>query len=238
MDKEGFRRFLQGCGKKPHVVAGLIGQVRQFADYLACERHKTLETAEASDFQAYVAALEAGQRGAARTQVRGVALYYRFTGNAALASLAASMRAAAVAKERKAFPLRDFWGVDPDHVARLAAAGIVNVAQMLGAGRTPEARQRLAEECGLPVAAVLELVKLSDLARIPGLKAIRARLYYDAGADTLDKLAQWDAEELRRMLAEFVARTGFAGIAPLPKEVASTVDTARELPRLVQYEEV
>ena len=93
MDKEGFRRFLQGYGKKPHVVAGLIGQVRQFAEYLGCERHKTLETAEAPDFQAYVAALEAGQRGAARTQVRGVALYYRFTGNAALASLAADMRA-------------------------------------------------------------------------------------------------------------------------------------------------
>jgi len=238
MDEQAFERFLKRSGKKPHVVAGLIGQVRQFETYLAGERQKTLETAAAPDFQAYVAALEAGKPGAARTRVRGVALYYRFTGNTTLASLAASMRAVAVAQERPAFPLREFRGVNPDHVARLAAAGIVNATQMLEAGRTPADRQRLAAQCGLPVEVVLEMVKLCDLARIPGLKAIRARLYYDAGADTLDKLAQWEPEELRRMLAEFVARTGFAGIAPLPKEVAGTVATAQALPRLVQYEEV
>jgi hypothetical protein len=236
MDEQAFERFLKRSGKKPHVVAGLMGQVRQFEAYLARERQKTLETAEALDLQTYVATLEAGKPGAARTRVRGVALYYRFAGNDALASLAASIRAEAVAQARQAFPLREFRGVNPDHMARLAAAGIVNAAQMLEAGRTPEDRQRLATQCGLPVGIILELVKLCDLARIPGLKTIRARLYYDAGADTVDKLAQWEPEALRQMLTEFVARTGFAGIAPLPKEVASTVATAQALPRLVQYE--
>jgi hypothetical protein len=37
------------------------------------------------------------------------------------------------------------------------------------------------------------------------------------------------------MLIRFVDRTGFDGIAPLPKEVAFSVATARRLPRLVEY---
>jgi hypothetical protein len=87
----------------------------------------------------------------------------------------------------------------------------------------------------VPLDVVLELVKLSDLARIPGLKNIRARLYYDAGVDCIEKLAAWNAEELRAMLVDFVEETGFEGIAPWPKEAKSAVETARKLPQLVEY---
>jgi hypothetical protein len=106
---------------------------------------------------------------------------------------------------------------------------------MLDAGKTGKDRKRLAQETRIPVEGVLELVKLSDLARLPGLKAVRARLYYDAGLDTLDKIAAYDPEEMRKMLAEFVVRTGFKGIPPLPKEASSTVSLAKHLPRIVEY---
>lgn len=56
---------------------------------------------------------------------------------------------------------------------------------------------------------ILEYLKLSDLSRLGGLKGVRARLYYDSGVDTLDKLSSWDPEELRPMLIDFVRRTGF-----------------------------
>jgi len=39
------------------------------------------------------------------------------------------------------------------------------------------------------------------------VKGIRARLYYDAGIDSVEKMADWEPEALRRMVAEFVART-------------------------------
>jgi hypothetical protein len=78
-------------------------------------------------------------------------------------------------------------------------------------------------------------VKLSDLARIPGLKNIRARLYYEAGVDSIKKLAVWDPEELRAMLVDFVEETGFEGIAPWPKEASSAVKTAKKLPEMVDY---
>jgi len=238
MEEDGFRRFLKRKGEKAHVVENLIGQVEAFGAYLARERGKGLETAEAQDLQAYAAALDARKAGEARKQVRGLILYYQFAGNAAMASLAGGIRERAVAKTRTPFALKDFRGVDQEHVARLKAAGIANVEHMLDAGSTPEARQRLADQTGVPPDAVLELVKLSDLSRIPGVKGVRARLYYDAGADTPQQLAQWDPEALRTMLIAFVERTGFDGIAPLPKEVEHTVATARQLPRIVEYIEM
>ena len=68
-----------------------------------------------------------------------------------------------------------------------------------------------------------------------GLKGIRARLYHDAGVDTVDKLAAWEPEALRAMLVEFVECTGFDGIAPLPKEAAGAVAQAKKLPQVVEY---
>jgi hypothetical protein len=109
------------------------------------------------------------------------------------------------------------------------------VKQMLGAGRTPEVRQKLAEETGIPPDAIFELVKLSDLARIPGIKGIHARLYDDAGVDTINKMAKWDPEEMRGMLVGFVERSGFDGIAPLPAEAAFSVARAKESPKIVEY---
>jgi hypothetical protein len=83
--------------------------------------------------------------------------------------------------------------------------------------------------------AILELVKLSDLSRLGAVKGVRARLYYDAGLDTPDKFIQWDADALRQMLIEFVERTRFDGIAPLPKELQNAIARARQLPNVVQY---
>jgi hypothetical protein len=60
-------------------------------------------------------------------------------------------------------------------------------------------------------------------------------LYYDAGVDTVEKMAKWDPEKLRAYLEDYVKKTGFNGIPPLPKEALHTVETAKKLPKIVQY---
>jgi len=125
--------------------------------------------------------------------------------------------------------------MDTIAISKLGTIGIVNIAQMLAAGRTPESRKRLADEAGIPPDIILELVKLSDLARIEGVKHKRARLYYEAGVDCPETAARWEPGDLRKMLVEFVERSGFDGIAPLPKEVQHFVRTARMLPKIVEY---
>ena len=138
------------------------------------------------------------------------------------------------AKKRNPFKLRDFIGVDAEVIARLAACGIKTSDQMLAAGCTGKRRAALAVETGLPAGTILELTLLSDLARLPGVKGIRARLYYAAGVTSVEKMALWEPETLLRLTTDFVERTQFPGIPPLPKEVSSTIANARNLPKVVE----
>jgi predicted flap endonuclease-1-like 5' DNA nuclease len=235
MDMEAFRTHLKRRGKKEHVAETLVGYVERFAAYLLDQRGTDLSRAGVEDLDAYADWIEGRRKGSARKEVRGIGLYYDLIGRQDLASRAWSIREAAIAKTRKVFALKDFRGVDQGHVQALAAAGIVDVEQMVAAGKTPAQRETLSRRTGVPLAAIVEYVKLSDLARVGGLRGVRARLYYDAGVDTIDKLAAWDPEELRAMFIDFVAHTGFDGIAPLPKEARNAVATARKLDRIVEY---
>ena len=234
MDETGFHNFLRRGGRSPQAAARCIRHVQDFGQYLDAHRDGTaLEEADAADLERFVAWIERKPKVSAKTQLWALGYFFEFTANEELRSLAGSLRAQRI--KRRPFSLNKFRGVDPAIVDALANAGIRNVAQMREAGRTPGDRQTLADRAGIPIDAILELVKLSDLALIQGLKAIRARLYYDAGVDTVEKLASWDPEELRDMLADFVERTGFDGIAPLPKEAGSAVATARRLPKIIEY---
>ncbi|MFH2040496.1 MAG: DUF4332 domain-containing protein [Chloroflexota bacterium] len=138
-------------------------------------------------------------------------------------------------KKRNPFKLREFRGIHPDFIAALETLRIKNADQMLTAGRTRQQRSTLARDTGIPEDAILELVKLSDLARLPGVKGIRARLYYDAGVDSVEEMTHWDPEALRIMVTKFVEQTGFDGIPPLPKEVSSTIANAKKLPKIIEY---
>jgi predicted flap endonuclease-1-like 5' DNA nuclease len=137
--------------------------------------------------------------------------------------------------KKNPFKLRDFRGAKPEYVTKLATAGVRNTEQMLAKGRTRADRQKLSKLTEIPEEAILEFVKLSDLSRIDGVKNVRARLYYDAGVDTVEKMSKWDPENLRAHLEEYVKKTGFNGIPPLPKEALHTVETAKRLQRVVEF---
>ena len=138
------------------------------------------------------------------------------------------------AKRTNPFKLRDFRGMDPAVIAALEARGIKTAEKLLAAGATAPQRRELAQQSGIPEEVILQLVRLSDLARLPGVKGIRARLYYDAGVQSVESFAAWEPEALRLMVTEYAARTGFVGVPPLPKEVSSTIANARKLPRIVE----
>jgi hypothetical protein len=64
---------------------------------------------------------------------------------------------------------------------------------------------------------------------------VRARLFHNAGLDTLDKIAALEPEQVRLVLVEYIERTGFPGIPSTPKEATHSVLLARYLPRIVEY---
>jgi hypothetical protein len=232
MNEAEFRLFLKRGGRTPGMAERVIRTVRAYADYLA-EKGQALETASITDLDAYVDWLESDPKASAKGQLHAIRYYYQFSGQKDLEKHAHQLRQARI--KRKPFALREFRSAPADEVEALAAIGITDVSQMLAAGKTPVSRQALAEKAGLSPDRVLEFVKLSDLARLPGLKSIRARLYYDAGVDTVEVLATWEPEALRQMLADYITRSGFDGIAPLPREAENAVATARRLPSIVEY---
>jgi hypothetical protein len=172
---------------------------------------------------------ESEKKGAGKKQVRGIGLYFRAMGDNRLADAASAYREQRIAPSRKPMRLNKFMGVDPEQVAMLAECGIVDAAQMYEAARTPALRRALAHKTGLSETTIEELFKLSDISRIFGIKSVRARLYHDAGYDSVKKLAGADPAKLRQYLLDFVAKSGFKGIAPLPKELVCTIAEAKRV---------
>lgn len=231
--EEGFRQFLKRGGRSENATRRIVAYVKEFAKYLKEQPGKELDRADAADLEAFVARIEQEPKASAKGHLWGIRYYYEYTSNEEMCHLAGTLREQRI--ERTPFLLEKFRGVDPEHVEMLAAVGIRNIKQMLEVGRIERDREALSEKARVPPDVILELVKLSDLARIPGVKGIRARLYHDAGVDTIEKMAAWDPEELRGMVAEFVEWTGFEGIAPLPAEARFTVAQAKRLPKVVEY---
>lgn len=225
-----FRAFLKRGGRSPAAIERVFRMVGEYEAFLA-RSGKSLDTATPDDLYAFVDEIEQAPEKSAKTHLWAIRYYYEFNHNEGLYLWAGELREQRI--ERVPFALKDFCGVDPDHARRLADAGITHVGQMLKHGATPEARQRLSEQTGVPVESILDFVKLSDLARIQGIKGVRARLYVDAGVDTIEKLSQWAPEEFRQMIVEFVERTGFEGIPTLPAEAVSAVMKAKKLPIII-----
>jgi hypothetical protein len=234
MDEGAFRKFLKRGGRSQSVTQKVVMQVAEFERYLRENQDgRELDKAVPEDLKAFISHVEEKRKGAAKKYLHSIRYYYEYASNSEMRSLAGKLRQQKITQ--KPFPLRDFRRINPVHVEKLASLGTRNVKQMLEAGRTRTAREELSKKAGMPEEAILELVKLSDLARIFGVKSTRARLYYDAEVDTIEKMTKWDPQKLRAMLVDFVERTGFDGIAPLPKEAEFTVTEAKKLPKIVEY---
>jgi len=229
LDEEGFRRYLKKIGKSERKIEFDIRNMKKFEEYLLKHKGKKLEEAAPEDLKDFVNwAEETGTK----IWLWVFNRYYSYKQNDAMFCSTNELIGIQSVKKAK---LKDFLGVNRQYVQALKAEGIITAEQMLDAGKTGKGREELAVKTGVPLGSILELVKLSNLARIIGLGKKRARLFYDAGLDTLDKIAEWDSEEMRQMLIEFVDRTGFDGSASTPSEAAFTVQLAKYLPRIIEH---
>jgi len=106
---------------------------------------------------------------------------------------------------------------------------------MLERASTPKKREKLASETNIPLETIEEYVKLSDLARIAGLKGTRSRLYYDAGVDSLEKIAKWEPKDLRNHFIKFSTSTNYKGAKPpTPKKCQNHVKIVKQLPKILE----
>ena len=227
MDFDAFRSYLRKKGKQPHVVEDLCARVAA-VERLLIASGLAPETAHAAEVLRCSSHLD-------NNDLRGLAFLHASQGRDGLAHEFSEARRERIARASGSTAVRAFLGVDADHIARLAEAGVTTGQQMVERGRSPACRVALVAATGVPLAAIEECTKLADLSRLAGVKAKRARLYLDAGFATLDAIAAVTPEALCRIVADHIAQSGFDGVAVLPKEASSTIAAARKLPRLVDW---
>jgi hypothetical protein len=134
--------------------------------------------------------------------------------------------------------LRDIPFVDPEAVQRLAEAGILHSKHLFHRAKTPAERGALCSATGIAEETILELVRLSDLARVRGLGPTYVRLLYEAGADCIEALSRWDPVALGQSAHNANQRLSITRSVPGQQDMAAYIAMAHELEKTISYEHV
>ena len=126
-------------------------------------------------------------------------------------------------------------GMGDVYQQKLVDAEVQSVEELLEAGKTPKGRRDLEESSGISGKLLLEWVNRADLFRIKGVGEEYSDLLEAAGVDTVPELAQRNAENLYTKLAETNAEKHLVRRIPGRVQVASWVEQAKALPRIVTY---
>jgi len=238
MNADQFRAFLKRQGRSAGTIEQCVRFAGEFEAYLDEHRAgQSLDEAQPEDLEAFVS-WKKKQHKSVNSYLWAVHRYYEYTSNEPMRRLATGMRQQEIARKRgtrSSLRLQDIQGVAAEHVEKLSAIGIVDVEGMLEAGRTREERKELSRGSGVPLAEVLELVHLADLTRIVDIKGVRVRLLYEAGVDTVEKVAGCDPAELRERLVELNEQRQIQGRHPTLVETRYWVTQAKDLPKVVEY---
>jgi predicted flap endonuclease-1-like 5' DNA nuclease len=131
--------------------------------------------------------------------------------------------------------LLEIEGVGEVYVRKLKAAGVGSTSALLKAGATPKGRKELAEASGIGEALILEWVNHVDLFRIKGVGEEYSDLLEEAGVDTVPELAQRKPDNLLGKMTTVNKTKKLVRRLPVLKQVASWVEQAKKLPRVISY---
>ena len=126
-------------------------------------------------------------------------------------------------------------GIGPVYAEKLRVAGVRSVNALLQAGATPQGRKALAAKAGISYDYILAWVNRADMMRVRGVGEEYSDLLERAGVDTVVELARRNPENLYNKLLEVNAEKRFVRRPPSQSMVASWVEIAKSLPRIVTY---
>jgi hypothetical protein len=118
---------------------------------------------------------------------------------------------------------------------KLGKAGIKNTKQLFYKTKTKEARKMLSQQTGISEADLIELVKLTDISRIKWIGPIFARLFYESGIDTTEKISNANAEELFKTLKEINEKNNYTKSNFIENDVRICIDVAKDVPKVIEY---
>ena len=136
----------------------------------------------------------------------------------------------------KPIKLRDFPGMDPDAISQLEQAGIQHTLQLFPKVLSPHQRRACAFEHQIGEDTILELTKLTDVARLKWVGPKFARLLVESDYDTVEKIAQSDYVELFEELMRVNDRNKIYRGALGMDDLKDWVDVyVQDVPQVIQY---
>lgn len=136
----------------------------------------------------------------------------------------------------KPIDLEDFPGVDSDIVRKLGQAGIKNTEQLFPHVLTRKDRIEFAKRYQIEDDDLLDLARLTDLARLRWVGPKFARLLIESGYDTVEKVANSDYEKLYLALIRANETSGVYKGKFGADDMRVWVSTAvQDVPRVIEY---
>ena len=118
---------------------------------------------------------------------------------------------------------------------KLRAAGIKDTDSLLQNTLKPAQRKALAEKTEISPKLILRFANMVDLYRINGVGSEYSELLEAAGVDTVPELAQRNAANLAKAMAETNEEKKLTRRVPAEAEVSKWVEEAKTLPRMLEY---
>jgi hypothetical protein len=238
MNEKDFRNFMKKQRRSQGTMDSCVEFTKVFEEYLSIYYDNIpLSDAHSEHLDTF---LDWGKKeiGSMNSYLWAISRYYEYMGIDEMRRYANQLRGKAIAKKRAKrlnLLLEKIQGVSRAHLEAIKAVGITKVKQLLDAGATPDLRFALSQKTKVPLDAIDELVKLSDLCRISDIKGVRTRLLFDTGFDTIEKIAVQDSEEMQAQIRKINERENITTRHPTLIETKFWVEQAKNISKLIEY---
>ena len=133
------------------------------------------------------------------------------------------------------YKIETIEGIGSAFGQKLREAGIKTTDELLKATKTKKLRKELAGATGINEDKILTWANHVDLFRIQGVGAQYAELLEATGVDTIKELANRNAENLVQKMEEVNNSKKLVRRIPPLKSVQKWIETAKALPRGLEY---
>ena len=131
--------------------------------------------------------------------------------------------------------IEDIEGIGPAYGAKLTAAGVTTTETLLERGATRKGRTELAGATGITDTLILEWVNHADLMRIKGVGSEYSDLLEAAGVDSPAELAQRNATNLAKAIADINEKKKLVRVVPSEAVVTGWIAEAKEMKKVVEH---
>lgn len=131
--------------------------------------------------------------------------------------------------------LSKFPGVNAGAIKKLEEAGIKTTLHLFRRVKTPQNREELADELGVPREDVLELTRLTDLSRVKWVGPVFARIILDSGTNTVEKLSKAKSGPLYGRLLDINQEKGYTKARFVESDLSLCIEFAKKVPIIIEY---